>query len=71
MAKNKTIYDLELHEQLTIHETELTMTIVMKVHGGWIYKQFDPNLDDESYWILNQQIFVPYPDEDMKQMLHS
>ena len=43
----KTIYDLKLHEIMTINNGQL----IMRVPGGWIYK-----IDDK-------YIFVPYNNE--------
>lgn len=37
-TNEKTIYTLELHEQLVLEKTELTGRIeVTRVHGGWVY----------------------------------
>ncbi len=56
MNSGKTIYDLELHEEIEINDR----LNVFRVNGGWIYK---------SYSIVNggitfrSSVFVPYSDE--------
>lgn len=48
--KEKTIYDLELHEILNIG-----VAIVLRVPGGWIYTQFKEGVTEST--------FVPYNEE--------
>lgn len=38
MKKEKTIYDLKLHESLWIKDNELNNIYIIRVHGGFIYK---------------------------------
>lgn len=59
----KTIYDLELHEELVADE----YTIIMRVPGGWIYniKHFtrgehrvdDRSIPEQRYY---SSVFVPF-----------
>lgn len=49
MTKQKTIYELGLHESIILHEISL---FIMRVPGGWIYQPDDV-----------QGCFVPYSEE--------
>lgn len=53
MKKEKTIYDLELHESLRVD----TAMVCVRVSGGWIYKFYNP---DKGYTDIS---FVPYNNE--------
>ena len=61
--EDKTIFELDLHEELTVIDEELSILIVLRVPGGWIYKQYEPNIEDKDIFELNTQTFVPYNDE--------
>lgn len=56
----KTIYNLELHEKLSVGDG-LT---VQRVPGGWNYKYYTGVVErDKVDWSLFQVIFVPYNNE--------
>lgn len=58
--KLKTIYNLELHEELRISDD----LIIQRIPGGWNYKYFKGNFDrDWIDWTLFQIIFIPYHNE--------
>lgn len=57
MKKDKTIYNLKLHESIT----EFGICI-MRVPGGWIYDCWDTEKD-----IFKQGIFVPFNNEFQKE----
>jgi len=38
-AKNKTIYDLNIHESMTVETDRDINFIVIRVHNGWIYRE--------------------------------
>lgn len=58
--QTKTIYDLELHENLEIRNS----LIVERVPGGWNYKYFTGTLNgDDIEWTIFQIVFVPYNNE--------
>ncbi len=52
--RTKTIYDLELHEEIWI-KASLT---VERVPGGWNYKYYENK--GNNYWELIQIVFVPF-----------
>ena len=59
--KKKTIYDLNLHEEITLENG----TEILRVHGGWIYRFYTPDfiLMPDGNWSENFRIdstFVPY-----------
>ena len=54
MKKEKTIYDLELHEDILIHN----LLNVVRVPGGWMYE----NIRDERL----SSVFVPFNNEFQK-----
>jgi len=54
---NKSIYDLELHEQITLHHGNI-MTRITRVAGGWLYLQ----TCSEAYVSVT---FVPFHNEFM------
>jgi hypothetical protein len=37
MDKPKTIYDLKLHESVSLGPNEMGITKIIRVHKGWIY----------------------------------
>lgn len=53
--KQKTIYDLELHQSMQI----LTDTHVMRCHGGFIYTTIITDTEKGTF-LNSNQIFVPY-----------
>jgi hypothetical protein len=59
MSEQKTIYNMELHEEIpmqTICESiPTTVYSIVRVAGGWIYKQWCP---DSQMYISST--FVPY-----------
>ena len=55
MAKQKSIYDLELHETLKIQDYD-----VIRVPGGWVYR-VDPQYYKEGSDGI--AVFVPYNKE--------
>lgn len=60
MKKEITIYDLELHESMTVND--MTDFIVTRVAGGWIYETKgaeDLNRPDRD----SHFIFIPYHSE--------
>lgn len=58
--QTKTIYNLELHEELRIN-TEL---IIQRVAGGWNYKYYKGDLNgDFVEWNIFQIVFVRYHNE--------
>jgi hypothetical protein len=52
--EGKTIYNLELHEDLTLDNER---TVVKRVAGGWLYSQQIPECN------LYEVVFVPYNNE--------
>ena len=60
--QTKTIYDLELHEEINITDT----LIVQRVPGGWNYKYYRYKFDrNHESWEeeLSQIVFVRYHNE--------
>lgn len=58
--KIKTIYNLELHEELYIN-AELK---IQRVPGGWNYKYYEVKHNGYDIdWLLSQVIFIPYHNE--------
>lgn len=55
--KEKTIYDLELHETL---RTDFDV-VIMRVPGGWIYDCWDIENDE-----FKQGVFIPFSNEFQK-----
>jgi len=55
--KRKTIYDLDLHEDIELH-TLTTNIIIMRVPGGWLYDCHDYDKDE-----FKQGTFIPFNDE--------
>lgn len=57
MDEYKTIYDLCLHETLTINSPLTGLMFIIRVPGGWIY--ISPRLDSGSM----NSTFIPYNNE--------
>ena len=56
-----TIWDLELHESLTIEGTGgADVARVIRVPGGWIYYYMTEGWNDVGYSVSNSTIFVPF-----------
>lgn len=58
----KTIFDLELHEELLIKDEDYEKIVVMRVPGGYLYKHYEPvefTIDNNNL-ICTTQTFVPY-----------
>jgi hypothetical protein len=51
MEKQKTIYDLKLHETMSIENC----TDIIRVEGGWIYRGYETVNGD-----ISTQCFVPF-----------
>lgn len=59
----KTLYNIDLHEEIVIKEDDTTMVTALRVPGGWLYKHFEPfALDDDNLTCVHQA-FVPFNDE--------
>ena len=58
-AKNKTIYELELHERLVVVDGNF-FTECLRVASGWIYITFD-----KSHNMLSS-VFVPFDNNFME-----
>lgn len=61
---DKTIYDLELHEEIVIEPGESRIA-VRRVPGGWLYIVFSwvQSVSEGSGWEPSTSTFVPFHNE--------
>jgi hypothetical protein len=61
----KDLYEMELHEENVIDQGEEAMITVMRVLGGWIYKEI---MYDDGLPFHTSSIFVPEPKNRKKKV---
>ena len=61
---SKSIYDLELHEELLIAESQNKQTVVTRVPGGWLYSISNAISQKDGNYATNSTVtFVPLNNE--------
>ena len=62
MSREKTIYNLKLHETIFIDHNEIE---IRRVAGGWLYTYYKETerQNGPSYWVKGHTVFVPFSKE--------
>ena len=47
MNKQKELYEMRLHERISLPGSEGGVLLIRRVPGGWLYAEFDPGGDGE------------------------